>query len=105
MKRLLSRDPLTGTETYFHYDEMTKKVGYETKTDITEVIEHNKAIQNETLDKRGDMWPVATVPLCILHQWSIESGIAMNTKEFGEVVKKKLNDPDNRLFRTQVFNL
>lgn len=105
MKRLLSVDPLTGTQTIFHHDPLTGEIGYETKTDITDVIERNKKAQNESIDKRKELWPVATVPLCVLHQWSIESGVPMNDKAFGDVVKRKLNDSDNRLFRTQVFKL
>lgn len=105
MKRLLTSDPFTGVSTYFHKDPVTGKITLEDVQDVTSVVEQNKALQKETFDKRSEMWPVATVPLCVLYQWAVEAGVDMNSKEFGEVVKKKLNDPDNRAFRTGVFKL
>jgi hypothetical protein len=43
--------------------------------------------------------------MIILQQWANEAGLAMNDKAFGEVVKKKLNDPDNRFMRTGLFRI
>jgi hypothetical protein len=105
MKRILTSDQITGTVTYFHRDPVTGQIGIETQQDVTQIVEQNKALQNETFSKSSDMWPVATIPLCILHQWALDAGLPMNSKEFGEVIKKKLNDPDNRAFRTGVFKL
>lgn len=105
MKRLITHDPLTGISTYFIRDPVTGDVAHQSVQDVTEVIERNKSAQNESVNKRSEMWPVATVPFCILHQWAQDAGVSMNDKAFGEVVKKKLNDPDFRAFRTGVFKL
>jgi hypothetical protein len=105
MKRVLTRDPLTGITTYFHHDPLEKKITLHDEQDVTAIVEHNKALQKESIDKKSDLWPVASVPYVILMQWAKEAGLELNSKEFGEVVKKKLNDPDNRAFRTQVFSL
>jgi hypothetical protein len=51
------------------------------------------------------MWHAATVPMVILQKWAKEAGLLMNDKAFGEVVKRKLNDPDNRFMRTGIFHL
>jgi hypothetical protein len=103
MKRLLSTDPLTGITQHFHVDKDTGAITIETNQDITAIVERNKALQNEQFDKRSEMWPVATVPMTILIKWANEAGVEMNSKAFGEVVKKKLNDPDFKAFRTGVF--
>lgn len=103
MKRLLTTDPLTGSATYFHHDPLTGKVGFEQVQDVTAIVEQNKTLQNHGTNgwtKSRDMKHVASVPLCILHQWALDAGVPMNSKEFGEVVKKRLNDPDFRAFRT-----
>lgn len=105
MKRVLTRDPLTGITTWHHYDPSEKKVTLYDTQDVTAIVESNKAKQKEDFDKRKDLWPVASVPMVILLQWAREAGVDFNSKAFGEVVKKKLNDPDNRAFRTQVFKL
>jgi hypothetical protein len=103
MKRLLSTDPLTGITQHFHMDRDSGAITIETTQDVTSIVERNKALQKEGFDKGSEMWPVATVPMTILVQWANEAGIDMNSKAFGEVVKKKLNDPDFKAFRTGVF--
>lgn len=105
MKRVLSRDPITGITTWHEYDSLTKKVTLHETQDVSGIVELNKASQKEGFDKRRDMWPAARVPMVILLQWAREAGVDFNSKAFGEVVKKKLNDPDNRAFRTQNFRL
>lgn len=102
MKRLLSVDPLSGVRQHMHIAQ-DGKITIETTQDVTAIVERNKALQKETFDKRSDLWPKATVPMCILVQWANDAGVPMNSKEFGEVVKKKLDDPDNRAFRTGLF--
>lgn len=103
MKRVLTRDPLTGITTWHDYDPLEKKITLYDEQDVTAIVEENKKLQNGSFDRRKDIWPAATVPMVILIGWAREAGVDMNSKEFGEVVKKKLNDPDFRAFRTQVF--
>ena len=103
MKRILTKDDLTGTTTFFHKDAVTGHIGIQTVQDIEPVLERNKALQNEQFNKKSEMWPVGTVPMVILYQWALEAGVKFGSKEHGEVIKRKLNDPDNRGFRTGVF--
>jgi hypothetical protein len=103
MKRLLTDDPLTGSKTYFHYDPMTKKITLEDVQDVTEIVERNRVMQNSGLSgytKSKDMKHVATIPLCFLTKWANEAGVSLNDKAMGEIIKKKLNDPDFKAFRT-----
>lgn len=106
MKRLLTSDPLTGISTWFHKDS-DKGFKLETTQDVSAIIDQNRALQNEAVAKgqSGEMWHAATVPMVILQKWATDAGLAMNDKAFGEVVKKKLNDPDNRFMRTGVFRI
>lgn len=103
MKRLLTSDPLTGSKTYFHKDPVTGLITLEEQQDVTDIIEGNKIAQNDGTNgwtPSRDMKHVATIPLCVLHQWSVEAGVHMNSPAMGEIIKKKLNDPDFRGFRT-----
>lgn len=105
MKRLLSKDPLTGVETWFHDDDGGFKI--ENRQDISAILNQNRALQNQGISKgeKGEFWHAATVPNVILEMWANEAGMTMNDPAFKEVVKKKLNDPDNRFMRTGVFKL
>jgi hypothetical protein len=103
MKRLISSDPLTGSATYWHYDASTHSFRIENVQDVTDIVEQNKVAQtdgNNGWTKTREMKHVGTIPMCILHQWALEAGVPMASKEMGEVIKKKLNDPDFRAFRT-----
>jgi hypothetical protein len=102
MKRLLTRDELAGSATYFHV--IDGKVGIENLQDITDVIEGNKRAQNAGNNgwtPSRDMKHVATIPNIVLMQWANEAGVKFNdSKAMQEIIKKKMNDPDFRLFRT-----
>ena len=103
MKRILTSDPLTGSVTYFHKDPVTGLIGIENTQDVTDIVERNKRIQNDGTDgwsPSKDLKHVASVPLGILHQWAIEAGVPLNSKAMGEIIKKRLNDPDYAAFRT-----
>jgi len=103
MKRLISSDPLTGSATYFHHDSSSNTFRIENIQDVTDIVEQNKIAQtdgNNGWSKSREFKYVGNVPILIMHQWAMEAGVALNSKEFGEVLKKKLNDPDFRAFRT-----
>lgn len=76
--------------------------------DVSAIIDMNKADQNDRsfrngFTTEGDMKHVARVPLLVLEQWAKEAGIPKKEvygKKMNDVVRKKLNDPDNRFLRT-----
>jgi hypothetical protein len=105
MKRLLERDPLTGIETWFHKEG--DGFSLQTTQDVSAIVDLNKALQNADISKGqgNEFWHAARVPMIILQQWANEAGLTMNDKAFGEVVKRKLNDPDNRFMRTGLFQI
>ena len=72
----------------------------ETKEDVTDLVERNKARQNLDWGKWGEMAQVAEIPPALY--WKLwNEGIARSNKDF----KKWLNDPANRFFRTRLGSL
>jgi len=100
MKRILDYDPLTKTTQWYHYDESTKQHGLQTEQDVTHIIEGTKSVFNqvdECANWKGDTHHIASIPLSIYHRLA---KISNNFKD-QKVIKKWLNDPDNRVFRTR----
>jgi hypothetical protein len=78
-KRLLSSDPLTGIEEWFHYDHMTDSVHIETVQNVEPILDGNKGLQNDDqYSKDGiknEMWHYASIPLVIQMKWLNEYGM------------------------------
>ncbi|MFD2207213.1 hypothetical protein [Kiloniella antarctica] len=102
-KRLLSHDPFTGVSQYFHSHDDGNGFDIETIQDVESVLTENKAIRNEDTGRYGDgMHKVASIPMVKIHELMKTGVIGIN----GEVadparLRKFLNDPDNRYFRTK----
>jgi hypothetical protein len=98
-KRLFDVDPLTGTTEYFHYDEEKDAFTIQTQQDVTDLVEHNKGRYN-THDSRapwkGDLHLVASIPMNVYMELK-QQGIIDDPK----ALRRWLNDPDNRYFRTR----
>ena len=73
--------------------------------DVEPILEHNKMLRSKP--QKSD-WGrhVATIPNVILMRWFNEehergrTGLALFSKEFDAVVKRKLDDPDWAYLRT-----
>jgi hypothetical protein len=95
-KRIFDTDPMTGITRYWHVTDRGEFV-IETQQKIA-VDESNTRARNAT-DKRakwGDMSRVASIPLSVFYDLK-RKGIVDDPK----AMKKWLNDPDNRAFRTR----
>ena len=100
MKRILDYDPDTKTTQWFHYDEATDQYGLETVQDVGAIVEANKGQFNQVDERanwKGDQHHIDSIPLSIYHELA---KISNNFKD-QRVIKKWLNDPDNRVFRTR----
>ena len=102
--RVLSRDPEKGLTEYFHYDPEHDRVTIETVQDVTGFVEQNKALlaQSSRHDSYGDVERIASIPDVVLMELSKQGilspgGAILDRKR----LKRWLNDPDNRLFRTR----
>lgn len=100
MKKLFSHDPLTGITKWFHYDEGqdAKNFLIETVQETTPIVEANKSeFNNSRSSTHGEEFvKVASVPLSLYFELK-RKGIANDPV----ALKRWLNDPDNRAFRTR----
>lgn len=96
MKKLLDVDPITGIRHVFNYDEMTDEATIVAEQDVSDVIEANKRVYNDATTKTGEWARVASIPMVVY----------MDLKKKGIIddqvaMKRWLNDPDNKYFRTR----
>ncbi len=85
-----------------HFDSDGKTFHVEHWQDVEDIIDRNKALQNEP--QRSD-WGrhIASIPNVILVRWMNEDGVnvlGMSSDEWGRYIKRKLSDPDWRHLRT-----
>jgi hypothetical protein len=96
MSRLLDYDALTGISEIFHYDETNDTFLIETRQDIEPFVEANKRLYNERQERWGDGQRVARIPNVIYDQFLREGKLQDQA-----YLRRWLNDPDNRVFRTR----
>jgi hypothetical protein len=95
--RLLGVDPVSGVESYWHWDAASETYTIEdVDPNLDALIDLNKTLYNEELNQRGDMRRIASVPMTV-YQDLVKQGITRDPKAF----KQWLNDRDNLVFRTQ----
>lgn len=98
-KRIFDIDPLTGTKKIWHYDSDKDEAIIESVVDASELVANNKAMFNsydERSNWKGDMHLVASIPMELYMKWKAEGKL-----EDQAFMKRWLNDPDNRFFRTR----
>jgi len=95
MARLFDYDELTGIAKYWHVTDKGEYV-VETRQDATAIAKQNKRQYNDNDGRWGDMQRVASIPLSVYYDLK-RKGIADDPK----AMKKWMNDPDNRVFRTR----
>lgn len=97
-KRLFSTDADQGITRYFHYDEETDKATIQTQQDVSAIIEENKQ-EYAQIDERarwGEWTRVASIPMSVYFQLKAEGKL-----DDQAYMKKWLNSPDNKYFRTR----
>ena len=95
---LFDRNDDLGIVRMWSYDSDTDEVTIQTIQDVDEIIEANRAEFNEhtSLDRWGELKRVASIPMSLYAQLK-RSGLAYDEK----AMRRWLNDPDNRHFRTR----
>lgn len=74
--------------------------------DVEPILDNNKRLQNEPQDRRSPFRHIASIPAIILERWLNEEHQRGNrlmrwgSKEFDEMVARKLRDPDWKFLRT-----
>lgn len=95
--RIFDTNPDEGVIRFFHYDNDTDEVTIETVQDVSPIIQANRAEfdAHTSLDRFGDLKRVASIPMPLYFQLKAEG-----KTEDQDFMRRWLNDPDNRFFRT-----
>lgn len=97
-KRLFSEDADQGIRRIFHFDEDTQQATIETQQDVTAIIEENKQEYAQTDERArwGEWNKVASIPMSVYFQLKAEGKL-----DDEAYMKRWLNDPENKYFRTR----
>jgi len=95
-EKIFNIDPVSGIKSVWHYDDATDTAFIEKRQDVTEIIDNNKRQFNEDHGRYGEWNKVASIPLNVYFDLK-QKGIVDDPV----AMKKWLNDPDNRFFRTR----
>lgn len=98
MKKIFDTDKDAGITRTWHYDDATDMATIQTQQDVTDVIEENKNdfAQVDERAKWGELTKVASIPLSLYYQLKSEGKL-----DDQAYMKRWLNDPENRYFRTR----
>lgn len=96
MRKVIDTDPTTGISHVFYYDDATDEVTITAEQDVASVLEHNKTSYNDAPDRHGEWSRVAQIPMSIYYDLAKSGKLRDNA-----YMKRWLNDPDNRFFRTR----
>ena len=95
---------MSGLSTQTTYDAGERKFTFVRVQDIEPYLEHNKQLRG--MEQKGDWRHTSTIPNIILMKWLNEeldrgrTGLRLYSREFDEVIQRKLNDPDWAYLRT-----
>ena len=97
-KKLFDKDDALGITRIWHYDEEKDEATIETRQDVSAIIEENKN-EYAQIDERarwGEWTRVASIPMSVYFQLKREGKL-----DDDAYMKRWLNDPDNKYFRTR----
>lgn len=101
-------DPWTGAVTTFEHDESENRIVFHKTCDVTEIIELNKTRQNDGTGGRtkdGHFWHAASIPIEVVEMWKIDYKCDPLRAENWPLLRRLLNDPENRHLRVADFRL
>lgn len=100
-RRLLDHDAATGITEYYHGDDVG---GFtiETTQDVTNLVETNRFLRNNTSGFKNDLVQVASIPNVVLMDLAAK-GILTHAGKILDDKKYRawLNDSENQAFRTR----
>ncbi len=95
---------MSGLSSQTLYDAGERKFTFVRVQDIEPYLEHNKQLR--TMEQKGEWRHTSSIPNIILMKWLNEEidrgnkGLRLYTKEFDEIIRRKLQDPDYAYLRT-----
>lgn len=96
MRKILDTDPITGIKHVFHYDHLTDEATITAEQDMATFLDANKRAFNDDTGRYGEFNKVASIPMVVY--WDLKKKGIIDDPV---AMKKWLNDPDNRFFRTK----
>lgn len=95
-------DNYAGTRTYLGTgaddDEVLVKREFDPAY-TTAILDRNIATQNESFDRRSDMWHVASIPVSVMFEWYTKHGVSAWNPHHSDAVKRLLNSSDYRYLK------
>ncbi len=97
-KKLFYKDDALGITRIWHYDADTDKATIETRQDVSKIIEENKQeyAQIDENARWGEWTRVASIPMSIYFKLKAEGKL-----DDEAYMKRWINDPENKYFRTR----
>lgn len=97
-KRLFDYDQTTGTTKWWHYDADRDEAKIETVFEVGDLVERNKKEYAATDERArwGEWSKVASIPMALFYRLK-QQGIIDDPA----AMKKWLNSPENKFFRTR----
>lgn len=100
--RLLDHDADSKTTEFYHFDPETQGFVIETRQDISDLIELNKAVVNDNDGWKGDLHHVAHIPLVVLADLAKQGIVTTGGQILDDArFRRWLNDRDNQVFRVK----
>jgi hypothetical protein len=93
---LIDSDPMRGVRKYVAAGDTDDSVMVRTEIDDGDIVERNKALQNEGFDRRTDMWHAASIPTSVMYEWLTRFGVNAWNPAHADAVRKLLNSSDYR---------
>ncbi len=95
-------DQYGGIVEYLHYDEATGTAAIQQVSDVESVIERNKYLQahSDGYSQSREWQKVASIPLSVIEIWKKAHGADPLEKGNEDLLKRLLNDPALKFFRT-----
>jgi hypothetical protein len=100
MRKVIDHDPATGISHVLYHDESEGLSRYVAEQDVTKTLDLNRKQANDAGKRFGELTHVARVPNVVLLDLK-KKGIL----DDWNALKRWLNDPDNRYFRTHEGSL
>ncbi len=100
--RLLDKDPVTGLEQHFLYDELDDMVGVRIVENYEPILDFNKFLQSDDAYRKDGIkksfWHVASIPQTVIYQWLTEGFDIFKAER--KDIEDRLNRPENQWLRT-----
>lgn len=105
MKKILDHDKETGVTEIFHGSADGETYTIETVQDLKPLLDYNKALANEELNKKSELWRAAKIPPVVIIEWKTKFGVDVWDKNHWPAVKRLLNSSDYAYLRTGHFQI